>query len=200
MAAIKTGRRVRLQYTREEEFIDTNPRAHKIIIYVKDGAKRDGTIVARKTRVISDIGAYGAGGGTLTASNSHLGNMSCYKVPNRFSESYTVYTNNPPTGTMRGVESPQVNWAMESNIDCLAHELGMDPVELRRKNLVAEGDTNDVGQVLHDIYPRETLDKTVDFMKEWGEKPKPGRQMENRERVCFLQLDGWPMVAVNSFS
>lgn len=172
MAAIKTGRRVRLEYTREEEFVDTNPRP-RIVVYVKDGAKIDGTIVARYTKVISDIGAYGAGGGSLSASNSHLGNMSCYKVANRFSESYTVYTNHPPTGTMRGVESPQLNWAMESNLDCVAHKLGMDPIELRKRNVVSEGDTNDVGQVLQYISARETLDKTAELMEEWGRKPEP---------------------------
>ncbi len=124
LAAMKTGRQVRLEYTREEEFYDTSPRP-TIVIYVKEGVKKDGTIVARQTRFIINIGAYGSDGGAISTFSCHSGIISCYNIPNWRSDSMTVYTNTPPTGTMRGVEAPQGNWAIESNVDCMAHQLGM---------------------------------------------------------------------------
>ncbi|MBI4329799.1 MAG: xanthine dehydrogenase family protein molybdopterin-binding subunit [Chloroflexi bacterium] len=196
LAALKTGRRVRLQYSREEEFWDTNPRP-TIVVYVKDGMKRDGTIVARQTRFITDIGAYGAGGGTLSAASSHLGIVSCYRIPNWWSDSYTVYTNNPPTGTMRGVEAPQGNWAIESNMDCVAHALGMDPLEFRRKNVVGDGDVSAFGQVLHDIYARECLDKVAELI-EWGKRPEPeGKWQKGKGMALANWMPGpwWPSAA-----
>ena len=73
LAAIKTGRHVRLEYTREEEFIDTNPRP-SMVVNVKDGIKKDGTLVARHVSIIVDIGAYGAAGGIISASSPSIGN------------------------------------------------------------------------------------------------------------------------------
>jgi CO/xanthine dehydrogenase Mo-binding subunit len=169
LAAIKTGRRVRLAFTREEEFIDTNPRP-SLVVYIKDGVKRDGTIVARQIKTIIDIGAYGAPGGTISGFTSQQGVISLYKIPNWSCDSYTVYTNNLPSGTMRGVDGPQVCWAVESNMDCIAHELGIDPLELRKKNIIGEGDTTALGQVLNNIYPRECLDKTAELI-EWDKNP-----------------------------
>jgi CO/xanthine dehydrogenase Mo-binding subunit len=170
LAAMKTGRRVRLEYTKEEEFFDTSPRP-AIIVYVKDGVKKDGTLVARQTRFIINIGAYGSDGGAISTISCLTGILSCYNIHNWYSDSFTVYTNNPPTGTMRGVEAPQGNWAIESNIDCIAHQLGMDPLEFRLKNLVREGDTSAFGQVLHHIFPRECLEKTAELLK-WGKRSK----------------------------
>ncbi|MGA2465920.1 MAG: xanthine dehydrogenase family protein molybdopterin-binding subunit [Thermodesulfobacteriota bacterium] len=168
LAAVKTGKRVRLEYTREEDIFDTGPRP-VIIVYVKDGVKKDGTIVARQTRFIINIGAYGSDGGAISTISCFNGIISSYNIQNWHSDSFTVYTNNPPTGTMRGVEAPQGNWAIESNIDCMAHRIGMDSLKFRLKNLVREGDTNTFGQVLHHISPKECLEKTAELM-DWGKK------------------------------
>ena len=197
LAAMKTGRQVRLEYTREEDFFDTNPRP-RTVTYIKDGLKRDGTIVARQTRLIIDIGAYGAGGGPISAANSHLGVTSCYNIPNWTSDAIAVYTNNPPTGTMRGVEAPQFNWALESNLDCAAHQLGIDPLEIRRKNVVHEGDTNAFGQVLHDIYSEECLDKAAELI-EWGKKPEPDGKWQKGKGIAFGNYyiaPWWPSAAL----
>ena len=183
LAAIKTGRRVRLEYTREEEFYDTSPRP-TIIVYVKEGAKKDGTIIARHTKFIIDIGAYGSDGGSISTISCHTGIISCYNIPNWRSEAETVYTNHPPTGTMRGVEAPQGNWAIESNMDCMAHLLGIDPLEFRLKNLVKEGDTNAFGQVLHHISPRECLEKAAK-LSEWGKKPSAKGKWKRGKGLAF---------------
>jgi CO/xanthine dehydrogenase Mo-binding subunit len=197
LAAMKTGRQVRLEYTREEDFFDTNPRP-KIVIYIKDGLKKDGTIVARQARLIIDTGAYGAGGGPISAANSHFGVTSCYNIPNWTSDAIVVYTNNLPTGTMRGVESPQFNWALESNLDCAAHELGIDPLEIRRRNVVKVGDTNAYGQVLHDIYARECLDKTAELI-EWGRKPESEGKWRKGKGIAlsnYYAAPWWPASAL----
>ena len=197
MAAIKTGRRVRLEYTREEEFYDTSPRP-KIVVYVKDGVKRDGTILARQTKFIINIGAYGSDGGVISTMACHNGTISCYNIPNWHSDSFTVYTNNPPTGTMRGVEAPQGNWAIESNMDCVAHRLGMDPFEFRMKNLVEEGDTNALGQVLYHITPKEVLGKAVELIG-WGKKSGGEGKWKRGKGISFGNYKpgpAWPSSAI----
>ncbi|MFC1872987.1 xanthine dehydrogenase family protein molybdopterin-binding subunit [Chloroflexota bacterium] len=169
MAAKKTGKKVRLAYTREEEFLDTNMRP-PVVVYVKDGVKKDGTLVARQVKTIIDIGSYGAAGGTISGFTSQQGLLGIYKCPNLRCDSYTVYTNHPPTGTMRGVEGPQICWAVESNLDECAKAIGMDPLEIRRKNVVDEGDISGLGQVLTNIAPRECLEKVAELL-EWDKKP-----------------------------
>jgi CO/xanthine dehydrogenase Mo-binding subunit len=197
MAAIKTGRRIRLEYTREEEFYDTSPRP-MIVVYVKDGVKRDGTIVARQTKFIINIGAYGSDGGMISTMACHNGAISCYNIPNWHSDSFAVYTNNPPTGTMRGVEAPQGNWAIESNMDCTAHQLDMDPFEFRMKNLVKEGDTNALGQVLYHITPKEVMKKAAELIG-WGEKSEGEGKWKKGKGISFgnyKPLPTWPSSAI----
>ncbi len=197
LAAMKTGRRVRLEYTREEEFYDTSPRP-AIVVYIKDGVKKDGTIVARQTRFIINIGSYGSDGGAISTFACHSGIISCYNVPNWHSDSITVYTNNPPTGTMRGVEAPQGSWAVESNMDCIAHQLGMDPFEFRMKNVVREGDKNALGQVLDHISPRECLEKTADLI-EWNKRSTGEGKWKRGKGLafgCYRPQPAWPSSAI----
>ncbi len=197
LAAMKTGRQVRLEYTKEEEFFDTSPRP-VIIAYVKDGVKRDGTIIARKTRFIINIGAYGSDGGVISAMACHNGMISCYNIPNWHSDSITVYTNNAPTGTMRGVEAPQGTWAVESNMDCVARQLGMDPLEFRMRNLVKEGDINAFGQVLHHISPDRVLGKAAEII-DWGKKSKGEGEWKRGKGIAFGNYrpnPTWPSSAI----
>jgi CO/xanthine dehydrogenase Mo-binding subunit len=197
LAAVKTGRRVRLEYTKEEEFFDTSPRP-AIIAYVKDGVKKDGTIIARQTKFIINIGAYGSDGGVISTMACHNGMISCYNIPNWHSDSFTVYTNNPPTGTMRGVEAPQGTWAVESNMDCVAHQLGMDPLEFRMKNLVKEGDINAFGQVLHHISPDRVLGKTAEMIA-WGRKSEGKGNWKTGKGIAFGNYrpnPTWPSSAI----
>ena len=197
LAAMKTGKQVRMEYTKEEEFYDTSPRP-AIVIYVKDGVKKNGTIIARQTRLIINIGAYGCDGGVISTTGSHNGMISCYNIPNWHSDSFTVYTNNPPTGTMRGVEAPQGTWAVESNMDCVACQLGMDPLEFRMKNVVKEGDKNALGQVLDHLSPRECLEKAAELL-DWGEKSEAEGKWKKGKGVAFGNYrpsPTWPSSAI----
>lgn len=170
LAAMKTGKKVRLECSREDDFSDSCM-SPAVIVYIKDGAKRDGTIVARETNIIIDGGAYVSGGGGQSALCVHNDILACYKIENWKSNSYVVYTNNPPTSTMRGVDAPRGNFAVESNLDCLAHELGMDPLEIRKKNVTSEGDTSAFGQVLRYIAPKQCIEKAAELIG-WGKKDR----------------------------
>ncbi len=101
--------------------------------------KRDGTLVARKVDAIYDTGAY-ADIGPRTVKNGGYSSGGPYRIPHQDLTSYCVYTNKPPSGAFRGFGVPQVCWAYESQMDDIARRLGLDPVEMRLKNLVREGD------------------------------------------------------------
>ncbi len=140
------GRPVRLEYTRQEELVDSRPRA-ATIIRVKTGAQRDGTLVARQVLLLVDNGAY-CDCGPLTAGAACQAAKGPYRIPNVHLESRSIYTNKFNTGPFRAPGFPQVTFAIESNIDALASKLGIDPVELRRKNALRTGDTTSSGTTI----------------------------------------------------
>ena len=126
LATLKTGRPVKWEFTREEQFIGATTR-HQMTTRVKLGAKRDGTLTAIEVQVVSNTGAYGGHAGeTLAAS---LGSpMSAYRCPNKKAVGYAVYTNMVPAGGFRGYGASQSTFAIECAIDELARLLGIDPV------------------------------------------------------------------------
>jgi CO/xanthine dehydrogenase Mo-binding subunit len=154
---------VKLVYTRKEVFTNGGCRVPQII-YIKDGVKKDGTFVARQMRVILASGAYENNIGVVTR-NCAFGAIGTYRVPNFKWDSYGVYTNEPPGCSFRGLGSTQVVWAIESHIDMLAKKLGIDPVEIRRRNILQEGEPNVTGEITHSIGARECLEKMAEFMK-----------------------------------
>ena len=127
--SMKTRRPVKLVFTREEELQYAPPR-QPAIIYMRTAADRDGRLLAREARVILDAGAYVSwgpfDGRVMMATTTGL-----YTVPEVLFEATVVYTNNPYTGTQRGAGNPQITFAIEQQMDALAEELGMDPVEFR---------------------------------------------------------------------
>jgi xanthine dehydrogenase molybdenum-binding subunit len=125
---------VKLQYTREEEIIDSNTR-FETKIYVRIGAKKDGTLHALHVKAYINQGAYHMRLGGLGNQATHV-----YKTPHVKTEQYRVHTNVPNTGPTRGVGDPQETFAIESAMDELAIELGMDPMEFRVKNIKRTGD------------------------------------------------------------
>jgi CO/xanthine dehydrogenase Mo-binding subunit len=138
LATLKTGRPVMWEFTREEQFIGATTR-HPMTTRVKVGARRDGTLTAIEIRVVSNTGAYGGHAGeTLAAA---LGNpLTVYRCPNKKADGYAVYTNMVPAGGFRGYGSSQTTFAIECAIDDLAHLLGISPFEIRRKNMIRQGD------------------------------------------------------------
>ncbi len=138
LAVLKTGRPVKLELTREEQFATTSTR-HPMLIGVKLGATRDGIVTALSLDVLSNTGAYGNHGiGVLFhGCNESIG---VYRCPNKRVKGRAVYTNTLPSGAFRGYGLSQTNFAIESAMDELARKLGIDPIELRRRNVVRPGD------------------------------------------------------------
>jgi carbon-monoxide dehydrogenase large subunit len=171
LMALKTGRPVRLLLTREEVFVDTYS-STPTVIYIKDGVKNDGTLVAREMKLIIDSGAYSQHAAYIVR-NGGFGSVGTYRIPNFKWAAYGVYTNNFLAGSLRGFGSPAPQFAIEEQMDIIAEKLGMDPVQLRRKNLLREGDRNCMGMETHSIGAEQCLEKVAEWIG-WNKKPVAG--------------------------
>jgi 4-hydroxybenzoyl-CoA reductase alpha subunit len=130
--SMKSRRPVRLINTREEEFLSSRIR-YPMKIWIKSGAKKDGRLIAREIKVITDNGAYNHEGQYVMGNaGSKLAQL--YAVPNIKFEGFLVYTNNVYGGAFRGYGNPQITYAMETQLDKIAEALDMDPVEIRLVN------------------------------------------------------------------
>ena len=138
LATLKTGRPVKWEFTREEQFIGATTR-HQMAAEVRLGARSDGTLTAVEVRVVSNTGAYGGHGGETLAA-ALAGPLAAYRCPNKKADGYAVYTNMVPGGGFRGYGSSQTTFAIECAIDDLAKKLGLDPFELRRRNMIRPDD------------------------------------------------------------
>lgn len=146
LAAWKLRRPVKIQWSREESILYHHKR-HPVIVRAKWGATREGKIVAVESTVIGDAGAYNY------TTNKVLGNANLtvtgpYDILNIQIDTYGVYTNNIPTGAFRGFGAPQALFAAEGQMNKLAVALGMDPLEIRRRNVFREGSILSVGTPL----------------------------------------------------
>jgi 4-hydroxybenzoyl-CoA reductase subunit alpha len=130
--SMKLCKPVKIVLTREEEFTATKRRT-PMYYYLKLGAKKDGTLLAKEARVITDGGAYTGMGATALYLTGFFSSFP-YKYPNYRYDGYRAYTNTAPTSAMRGFGAPQSVFAGESQLDMLAEDLGIDQVEIRRKN------------------------------------------------------------------
>ncbi len=154
----KARRPVQWVLTRDEVFL--TGRRYGAVVKIKTGAKRDGTIVARKVDVFYEVGAY-ALNGPVNAKTGCYVSSGPYNIPNRSLSTYSVYTNLPPTGPYRGVGVSHVCWAHESEMDDIARRLGIDPLALRLKHLVKEGDVFVTGEKLVSVGITECLKRTA---------------------------------------
>ncbi|MCC6313412.1 MAG: molybdopterin-dependent oxidoreductase [Thermomicrobiales bacterium] len=166
LAALKTGRPVKLEFTREEEFTATSTR-HPMRVTVKLGARRDGTLTAMQMRVVSNTGAYGNHGGE-TLYHACGESVALYRCPNKQVDGWAVYTNTVPSGAIRGYGLTQTVYAVESAMDELARALGCDPIALRRRNAVRPGDALvSLGEEASDVeFGSYGLDQCLDFVAE----------------------------------
>lgn len=158
-----TGRPVKFVLRYSEDLIAANPR-HPSEIRVRLGCDAEGRLVAAAIQAVLNAGAYG--GFTPSATGPHgAATMPSYRVPLVMSETTRVYTNTVPRGNMRAPGGPQGMFALESAMDELAHEAGMDPVELRRRNLLVTGeeDSRHVRWVEH--RGAETLAAALDAVR-----------------------------------
>ncbi|MEZ0215205.1 MAG: molybdopterin-dependent oxidoreductase [Xanthobacteraceae bacterium] len=163
LAVLKTGRPVKLEFTREEQFLASTTR-HPMQVRVKVGAKADGTLTAIAMHMVSNTGAYGNhGGGVLFHGAGEC--VALYRCPNKKIDGYAVYTHTVPSGAFRGYGLSQTIFAVESAMDEVARSLGLDPFAFRRLNAVKPGDamvSTDDGP--HDVeYGSYGLDQCLDL-------------------------------------
>lgn len=164
LLALKAGRPVKFVLSREEEFVRGGTRV-ATIVYIKDGIKKDGTLVARQIKAILPSGGSTEAVVAFITRNCAYAAIGLYRMPNFKWDSYGVYTNGPVTTALRGFGSPQIIWAIESNMNMLAEKLGIDPVEIRKKNFLREGETNLIGEKVHSIGAVQCIDDVVKFIK-----------------------------------
>ncbi|MSO58324.1 MAG: xanthine dehydrogenase subunit D [Thermoleophilia bacterium] len=156
MLALHTSRPVRIVYDREESFTGHVHR-HPAKLWVEHRATREGRLTNVRVRVLLDGGAYASSSTAVTA-NAAAHAVGPYRVDNALIEATCVYTNNPPCGAMRGFGAVQACFAVEAQMDRLAAELHIDPIELRLLNALEVGDTLPTGQVITGSLPtREVI-------------------------------------------
>lgn len=147
LATLKTGQPVQWQFTREEEFTATSSR-HSMKIQLKTGVKNDGTLVAQEMKAISNTGAYGNHGETVTFLTGCFP-LGLYRCANQSYRGTVVYTNTMPAGAFRGYGATQGTFAMESQLDEIASKLNIDPIKLRQHNLITAEDEILIGREEH---------------------------------------------------
>ncbi|MDA0733388.1 MAG: xanthine dehydrogenase family protein molybdopterin-binding subunit [Chloroflexi bacterium] len=169
--ALHSGRPVKMVMDYIQEFMAGNPR-HPGIITLKTGVKKDGRLWARQARVVFNSGAFGAFKPRVHLRGAdHSGGP--YRIPHVQIDSYMVYTNNIPCGHMRAPAKPQVAFAVESHMDMVAKELGLNPFEFRRINALQLGDASPTGEEWYNIRAGETLQKAADAVGWQTPKSKP---------------------------
>jgi putative selenate reductase molybdopterin-binding subunit len=136
--AIKTRRPVKLELTREEEFMSSRTRHPQTITY-KTGVDDNGKLMAQDMRLIGNTGPYGAHASTVQTV-AGLRGLTSYNSPSKRFDCDVVYTNIPVPGAHRGYGAPQAEFALEAHMEDIAHDLDLDPVEFKRQNWVKVGD------------------------------------------------------------
>ncbi|MFN8458251.1 MAG: xanthine dehydrogenase family protein molybdopterin-binding subunit [Anaerolineae bacterium] len=149
------GRPVKLVLSRAESFAQITK--HAAHLTLRTGVKRDGSLVARQAAIYWNAGAYSDTSPIVTR-NGALTCFGPYRLPHAWADSYAVYTNTPPAGSYRGPAVLEVTWAGESQLDIIARELSLDPVELRLKNLLEDGDTFITGETMHGMHYKTLLE------------------------------------------
>jgi putative selenate reductase molybdopterin-binding subunit len=181
LAALKTRRPVKLEFTREEQFCATSTR-HPMRIAVKAGADKDGKLTALQLDVLSNTGAYGNHAGPVLF-HSCGESLGVYNCPNKKVDAVAAYTNTVPAGAFRGYGLPQTLFAVEAAIDELAKQLGLSPFEIRRRNVVRPGDPmlSPQGYGESDVrYGSYGLDQCLDLVERamQADAPKPALSPE----------------------
>jgi CO/xanthine dehydrogenase Mo-binding subunit len=194
-------RPVKISLSMEEQFFTITK--HASTFRIKTGVSPDGRIVARDCEVWWNGGAYADIGPRVTQKSGFTA-PGPYDIENVAIDSYALYTNLPPAGALRGFGIPQLVWAYESHTDMIARELGIDPVEFRRRNLLREGRSQATGTVMRDAAIEKVLERTSSLM-EW-EKPfdrgtgtiRKGRGIAIGFKACIANTTSLAAVNVNA--
>jgi CO/xanthine dehydrogenase Mo-binding subunit len=168
-ALARAARRpIRLVLSRREEFLMPDKVTHGMIVDLHTGLAEDGTILARKARILLDCGAYASDTPVLGQVASMM-IAGPYRIPDVDIEALSVYTNRTPSGSVRAPTGPQACWAVEQHHDVLAARVGLDPVEFRRRNLVHDGDEGPTRQRHEGEGAHDTLEAAVAGIRAGGE-------------------------------
>jgi putative selenate reductase molybdopterin-binding subunit len=181
--ALRTGRPVKLEFTRTEEFTIARNR-HPQHLRLRSGFKRDGSITANALYVLTNTGPYGTHALTVTG-NTGTKPLPLYRTPNMKFYADIVYTNLPISGAFRGYGAPQGFFAMEVHMDEAAGKLGLDPLEFRRQNHIRKGDTDLMSaaagegsgkkpRVMHSCGLPECIDRGAQAIDWYEKRGKPG--------------------------
>jgi CO/xanthine dehydrogenase Mo-binding subunit len=167
-----TRKPVRIALSRPEEFLTITK--HAVVARCKMGVMKNGDIIACETENYWNTGAY-ADIGPRVVHKSGYTSAGPYKFPNVKIDAYCVYTNNVPAGAFRGFGVPQIVWAYESQMDVVAHNLGIDPLELRLRHALDEGDEFATGTPMISIGVKQSLQQVAEAIG-W-EPPRPPRRV-----------------------
>jgi CO/xanthine dehydrogenase Mo-binding subunit len=191
------GRPVKLVYGRDEEFTSGLVRG-PVEIKLTTGVRGDGTMIARIAEVVWDTGAY-ANVGPLLCRNGSYSSTGPYRIPNQAIDGYCVYTNKIVTGAFRGYGIMEVAFAYESQMDAIAHELGLDPTELRRRNILRDGDETATGEIAQSVGLEEALERCSAVVAAWGpiETPNTGRALVVTAKSSVAPSGSSSVVRVN---
>lgn len=183
--AMKARRPVKVTLNRTEDMTTMRTR-HPARIRMRTGAKRDGTLVAREVEAWFDGGAY-ADDTPAVMNFALFFSAGPYRFRDIRVEGHGIYTNKMRAGAFRGFGNPQATFASETNIDEVALELGMDPLELRRRNLIGPGDRWLGGQVIQTSGLEECFEKVVAESR-WHERRTPWEDAEGHRHGLGLAL------------
>jgi CO/xanthine dehydrogenase Mo-binding subunit len=165
LATAVKGHPVKLRWTREQEFYNTYQR-QGVVAKLRLGVKRDGTITAIEHTLYWDAGAYVEYGANVVNAVG-LSATGAYRIPNVKIDSYCIYTNLPPGGPYRGFGYSEFHFGLESHVTRLAKRIGLDPVEMRRRNAIVEGDINAYGAEMNPSGLVEAIDRAAEAIA-WG--------------------------------
>jgi CO/xanthine dehydrogenase Mo-binding subunit len=199
--SLLTKRPVRVSLTMEEQFFTITK--HASTFRIKSGVDKDGRIVARECEVWWNGGAYADIGPRVTQKSGFTA-PGPYDIEHVAIDSYALYTNLPPAGALRGFGIPQLVWAYESHTDMMARELGRDPVEFRRQNLLRDGRPQATGTVMRDAAIEKVLDR-LEALMDWKNPSrststtlKKGRGIAVGFKACVSPTTSLAMVTVNA--
>jgi CO/xanthine dehydrogenase Mo-binding subunit len=182
-------RPVKLVFTRHEEFFAIGHRREGMLIELETGVMNDGTLVARRARLVLDKGAY-CGEGGFFAQMAAMHACGPYVIDTVNVHSFLNYSNNQPSSSIRAPTAPQVCWALEQHMDAIAKTIGIDPVALRMKTLIEEGAEGPTRQVFDYIGMKDSLAKAVDMIGY-------GQALPDDEAIG-IACGWWPCFAVES--
>jgi CO/xanthine dehydrogenase Mo-binding subunit len=194
-------RPVKISLTMEEQFFTITK--HASTFRIRSGVSKDGRIVARDCEVWWNGGAYADIGPRVTQKSGFTA-PGPYDIQDVAIDSYALYTNLPPAGALRGFGIPQLVWAYESHTDLIARELGIDPVEFRRRNLLREGRPQATGTAMKDAAIEKVLERTAVLMN-WTEPFDRGTGTVRRGRgiaigfkACIANTTSLAAVNINA--